>query len=57
MNARLNTTLDKRKKSFGMMQHPCQLRFFAHTQYRHKSLYCFEIGKKERNGKRKEINT
>jgi hypothetical protein len=57
MNARLNTTLDKRKKSFGMMQHSCQLRFFAHTQYRHKSLYCFEIGKKERNGKRKEINT
>jgi hypothetical protein len=42
---------------FGMMQHPCQLRFFFYTPYGHQSLYYFETGKKERNGKRKESNT
>jgi hypothetical protein len=55
-NTRLKYDIIQKKKSFGMMQHPCQLRFFVHTQYGHQSLYCFEIGKKERNRKRKESN-
>jgi hypothetical protein len=40
---------------FGMMQHPCQLRFFVYTRDRHQSLYFFENGKKEQNRKRKRV--
>jgi hypothetical protein len=37
---------------FGMMQHPCQLRFIVYTPYEHQSLYCFENG--EEGAKREE---
>jgi hypothetical protein len=37
------------------MQHPRHLGF-VYTWHGHLSLYWFEIGKKERNGKRKESN-
>jgi hypothetical protein len=46
-----------KEKCFGMMQDPCQLRFFVYTRDRHQSSYCFENGKKERNRKTKESNT
>jgi hypothetical protein len=54
-DARL-TQHQTKEKCFGMMQYPCQLRFFVYTRDGHQSLYCFENGKKERNGKRKEGN-
>jgi hypothetical protein len=37
------------------MQHPWHLGF-VYTRYGRQSLHCFEIGKKERNGKRKRSN-
>jgi hypothetical protein len=49
-----HATSDK-EMCFGMMQHPWHLGF-VHTWHRHLSLYWFEIGKRERNGKRKESN-
>jgi hypothetical protein len=53
--SRLNTTSDKRN----MLRHdatPMSTLVFVYTQYEHQSLYCFETGMKERNGKRKESN-
>jgi hypothetical protein len=53
-NMRLTTISDK-EICFSMMQHPWHLSF-VYTWHGHPSLYCFEIGKKERNRKRKESN-
>jgi hypothetical protein len=52
-NTRLSTTSDK-EIWFGMMQHPWQLSFCLYVIWT--PLHRFEIGKKERNRKRKESN-
>jgi hypothetical protein len=53
-NARLNTTLDKRK-CFSMMQHPCQLRFLFTRDTDTSRYSTLKMGRRSKTGREKRV--